>query len=140
MKFSLIGLLAILCAIPIVCRCQDPTDANPGGLDKIANFPTKLFNKISGKTADLQQQLTRQTERYLNRMSRQEEKLRAQLYKTDSVKAAALYPQDPKQQYTAMLQKFKQDSARAATSMGPEYLARESIVYMQRVLEELAGK
>jgi hypothetical protein len=50
--------------------------------------------------------------------------LRARLYKTDSVKAAALYPQDPKQQYAAMLQKFRQDSSKISTSMGPEYLPR----------------
>jgi hypothetical protein len=122
MKFMLIGLLAILCALPTICRCQDQTNANTNNL--IANFPTQLFNKISGKTASLQQQLTRQTERYLRRMARQEEKLRTRLYKTDSLKAAALYPQDPKQQYAAMLQKFRQDSARVFTSMGPEYLPR----------------
>jgi hypothetical protein len=113
-------LAALLCLAVTVAHAQS-VDSLSG---KLANFPTRLFCKISGKTASLQKQLTRQTERYLQRMARQEEKLRARLYKTDSVKAAALYPQDPKQQYVAMLQKFRQDSARVFTSMGPEYLPR----------------
>jgi hypothetical protein len=113
-------LAAALCLAVTISYAQS-ADTLTG---KLAGFPLRVFGKITGKTAGLQQQLTRQTERYVNRMARQEEKLRAQLYKTDSAKAAALYPQDPKQQYAAMLQKFKQDSSRVFTSMGPEYLAR----------------
>jgi len=113
-------LAAALCLAVTAARAQS-VDSLTG---KLANFPTRLFNKISGKTADLQQQLNRQTANYLRRMGRQEEKLKARLYKEDSAKAAVLYPQDPKQQYAAMLQKFQQDSARVFTSMGPEYLPR----------------
>jgi hypothetical protein len=121
-------LAAALCLAVTIPRAQTTAQATAQTTDslagKLTGFPTRVFGKINSKTTDLQQQLTRQTEHYLNRMARQEEKLRAQLYKTDSVKAAALYPQDPKQQYAAMLQKFKQDSSRVFTSMGPEYLAR----------------
>lgn len=46
------------------------------------------------------------------------------MYERDSSKAAALYPQDPKQQYALMMQKFRQDSSKLVTSMGPEYLGR----------------
>jgi hypothetical protein len=113
-------LAVVLCLAVTVAHAQS-VDSLTG---KLANFPTRLFSKITGKTANLQRQLTRQTKRYLHRMARQEEKLKARLYKTDSIKAAALYPQDPKQQYAAVLQKFKQDSSRVFTSMGPEYLAR----------------
>ncbi|HXB32349.1 MAG TPA: hypothetical protein VNV35_02965 [Puia sp.] len=91
-------------------------------IDKVTNFPAKLFSRISGQTAGLNQQLTRQTEKYLQKMARKETKLRAQLYKTDSAKAAALYPNDPQQQYAALIAKFKQDSSRVFSSMGPEYL------------------
>jgi hypothetical protein len=119
MSFKLaIYLAAALCLAVAVAHAQS-VDSLTG---KIVNFPTRLFTKISGKTADLQQQLNRQTANYLRRMGRQEEKLKARLYKEDSARAAALYPQDPKQQYAALLQKFQQDSARVFTSMGPEYL------------------
>jgi hypothetical protein len=121
-------LATALCLAVTISRAQTTTQGTAQTTDsltgKLAGFPSKVFGKISGKSTGLQQQLTRQTEHYLKRMARQEKKLRAQLYKTDSVKAAALYPREPKQQYATMLQKFKQDSTRVFTSMGPEYLAR----------------
>jgi hypothetical protein len=91
-------------------------------IDKATNFPSKLFSRISGQTSNLNQQLTRQTEKYLQKMARKETGLRAQLYKTDSAKAAALYPNDPQQLYAAFIQKIKQDSSPVFSSMGSEYL------------------
>jgi hypothetical protein len=122
MNSSFTALLVVISVIPVICRCQDQSNGNSGNLDKISNFPTSLFNQISGKTADLQQQLTRQTEKYLRRIARQEEKLKTRLYQDDSTKAAAFYPHDPQQQYAALLLKFRQDTARVFSSMGPEYL------------------
>src|SRR3984957_8761294 len=111
-------LAASLCLAGTVTYAQTVDSA----IDKLTNFPSKLFSRINGQTASLNQQLSRQTEKYLQRMARREARLRAQLYKTDSAKAAALYPGDPQQQYAALIQKFKQDSSRMFTSMGPEYL------------------
>src|SRR5580692_8595286 len=112
------GLAAVLCLAGMATHAQTADSA----IDKLTNFPSKLFNRINGQATTLNQQLTRQTEKYLQRMARKEAKLRAQLYKTDSAKAAALYPNDPQQQYAALIQKFRQDSSRVFTSMGPEYL------------------
>src|SRR5580700_7102776 len=112
------GLAAVLCLAGTATHAQTADSA----IDKLTNFPSKLFNRINGQATTLNQQLTRQTEKYLQRMARKEAKLRAQLYKTDSAKAAALYPNDPQQQYAALIQKFRQDSSRIFTSMGPEYL------------------
>lgn len=78
--------------------------------NKVLNFPSKLFNRIRGKTADLDQQLTKQTEKYLQKMAQQEARLQKQLSKTDSAAAARLFANSP-QQYAAMLQKFKNDTA-----------------------------
>jgi len=122
MRTIMTWLIALLCTLPNLCRCQDQTADGSANLDKIANFPDKIFKKISGQTTAMQHRLERQTERYLTHMGRKEEKLREKLYRTDSAKAAALYPQDPRQQYAFLLQKFRQDSARISTSMGPEYL------------------
>jgi hypothetical protein len=115
-----ICLAAALCLATTATYAQSVDSA----ITKLTNFPSKFFSRINRETSSLNRQLTRQTERYLQRMARKEEKLRAELYKTDSAKAAVLYPQDPKQQYAALIQKFKQDSSRVFTSMGPEYLAR----------------
>lgn len=111
-------LAAALCLAMMTSRAQS-TDSI---VNKITNFPNKLFSKITGKATDLQQQLNRQTAKYLQRMASQEAKIRARLYKQDSLKAAALYPEDAQQQYSTLLQKFRQDSARVFHSMGPEYL------------------
>ena len=113
-------LSAWLCLALTATHAQNVDSA----ITRLTNFPSKFFSRINHESTTLQRQLTRQTERYLKRMARKEEKLRSQLYKTDSAKAAALYPQDPKQQYAALIQKFRQDSSKIFTSMGPEYLAR----------------
>jgi multidrug efflux pump subunit AcrA (membrane-fusion protein) len=119
MSCKLAACLAVgLCLALTVTHAQTVDSA----IGKVTNFPSKLFSRISGQTANMNQQLTRQTEKYLQKMARKETKLRAQLYKTDSAKAAALYPNDPQQQYAAFIQKFKQDSSRVFSSMGPEYL------------------
>jgi hypothetical protein len=112
--------LAVLCLAVATSYAQSADSA----VDRLTNFPVKLFGKINRQTTTFENQLTRQTERYLKRMARKEEKLRASMSKKDSVKAVALYPEDPKQQYAAVLQKFKQDSSKSFTSMGPEYLGR----------------
>jgi hypothetical protein len=119
MSCKLAAWLAVgLCLAGRVTHAQNVDSA----IDKATNFPSKLFNRISGQTASLNQQLTRQTTKYLQKMARKEARLKAQLYKTDSAKAAALYPNDPQQQYAALIAKFKQDSSRVFSSMGPEYL------------------
>ena len=115
-----ICLAATLC-FAITVTCAQSVDS---AITKLINFPTKFFSRINRETTSYKQQLTRQTEKYLQRMARKEARLRAELYKTDSVKAAALYPRDPKQPYAAMIRKFRQDSSKVFTSMGPEYLAR----------------
>ncbi len=119
MSCKLAACLAVgLCLAATVTHAQTVDSA----IDKATNFPSKLFNRISGQTSSMNQQLTRQTEKYLQKMARKETKLRAQLYKTDSAKAAALYPNDPQQQYATLIAKFRQDSSRVFSSMGPEYL------------------
>jgi hypothetical protein len=111
-------LAAALCLALAVTHAQ----SSDSTLDKISNFPSKLLSRISGQSTSLNQQLTRQTEKYLQKMARKEARLKAELYKTDSAKAAALYPNDPQQQYAALIAKFRQDSSRVFSSMGPEYL------------------
>jgi hypothetical protein len=91
-------------------------------LDKIAGFPNRLFSKIQSKTARLDQQLSKQTAKFLSRLSRKEAKLKKQLYKQDSAAAAKLFAANPEQQYAALLQKLKTDSAQVMHSMGAEYL------------------
>ena len=111
-------LAALLCLAVTISHAQSADSLT----DKLTNFPSRLFGKIQSQSASINQQLTRQTEKYLARLGRQEQKIKARLYKMDSVKAAKLYPSDPAAAYASLAQKFRQDSTRVFSSMGPEYL------------------
>jgi hypothetical protein len=103
--------IAALCSLVTTCSasyCQSLDSAT----NKILNFPSKFFSRITSKASDLNQQLTQQTEKYLQQMARQEDRLRKKLGKTDSAAAARLFANSA-QQYAAMLQKFKGDTAAA---------------------------
>jgi hypothetical protein len=113
--FWLMALLCLACTLSYGQSVDSLTS-------KLTNFPSRLFGRIQSQTTSLNQQLTSQTVKYLQKMGRQEERLKSQLYRRDSVQAARLYPNDPKQQYAMLAQKFRQDSTKAFTSMGPEYL------------------
>jgi hypothetical protein len=123
MRNTILLATLLLCLCDPPARAQDAAQApSPDAVDKIANFPTRLFDKITGKTTDLQQQLIRQTEKYLQRMARQEQRLKNRLSAQDSAKAATLYAGDPIGQYTLMSQRLSADSSKFFSSMGPEYL------------------
>ncbi len=77
--------------------------------EKVINFPNKFFAKIQGKTASVDQQLTRQTEKYLQKMARREAKLEKKLYKIDSAAAKRLFANSA-QQYAALEQKMSSDT------------------------------
>jgi hypothetical protein len=111
-------LTAIILTLSLCAQAQDESSF----VDKAVDFPSRLFKKINNKASDLDAQLTRQTQKYLDRLSKQEAKLRKKLYKLDSARTAALYASNPEQQYKALSQKLSSDSARTVRSMGPEYL------------------
>jgi hypothetical protein len=102
-----------------LCSLAQQSDST---VDKILNFPNRLFSKVQNKTADLNKQLIKQTEKYLARLQKNEKKIKRKLYAQDSAAAARLYANDPEQQYNALMQKLKNDSAKVMRSMGPEYL------------------
>src|ERR1700676_366698 len=91
-------------------------------LDKNAQFSTKIISKLNDRTTSLDDQLTNQTEKYLNRMAEKEAKLKRQLFKLDSAAAARLYANNPEQEYSALIQKLKSAVPLTNPSMGPEYL------------------
>jgi hypothetical protein len=126
MKFALSGILLLACLWPCSGYSQDQStqaDGQPGTIDKVINFPSKLFGKIQGKTASLDQQLTNQTEKYLQKMARREARLKRKLYRIDSAAANNLFNSSTAKQYAALAQKIKTDSGSArATGLSGEYL------------------
>jgi hypothetical protein len=105
MKFALTCGTLLLCFCSCFCFAQD----QPGTADKIINFPSKLFNKIQGKTASIDQALTRQTQNYLQKMAKREARLKKKLYKVDSAAAKRLFANSAGQ-YAALEQKIATDT------------------------------
>ncbi|HWB90388.1 MAG TPA: hypothetical protein VG605_00990, partial [Puia sp.] len=90
MKFTLplvIGCFLLLSAARAHARAQllDST------LDKAADLPGRLFNRITGKEKGLDAALVRRTKKYLSRMERAENKLAKRLSQKDSAAARYLF-------------------------------------------------
>ena len=87
MKGPQTAILLLLYCLSYSCYAQDQPDKATG----IINFPSRLFSRIQSKTAGLDDQLTRQTEKYLQKMARREARLQKKLYKVDSNAAKSLF-------------------------------------------------
>src|SRR5580658_2402493 len=118
MRILLAGMILSFLFLSEASYCQDAQDGSTA--DKIVNFPSKLFSKIQHKTADLDQQLTKQTERYVQRMMKREDKLRNKIYKIDSNAAKSLFA-NSNQQYAALTQKLRTDTGSRKMSVSGEY-------------------
>src|SRR5579863_9361926 len=116
MRFALLTAIALLCTV-LTCRAGDSTSL----LNRVANFPNRLFNKINNTTANLDKQLDKQTEKYLRKLFAREQKLKKQLQAYDSNAAKNLFAGNPEQQYALLAQKLKTDSARVFSVSG-EYM------------------
>lgn len=113
---SAILLLFIILSYP--CLAQDQL----GKVQSAIDLPSKFLSKIQGRTASLNDQLTRQTERYLAKMAKREEHLRKKLLKKDPAAAKALFP-DSTNQYTAFSNRLATDTGNGTMHMAGEYQA-----------------
>jgi len=118
MKYLVIGMLLSCYLLPLASYSQQ--DAGVAATDKIINFPSTFFSRIQGKTADLDKQLTQQTEKYLEKMAKREERLKKKLYKVDSTAAKNLFANSG-QQYAALAEKMRQDTGSKGQSFSGEY-------------------
>ncbi|OQP54571.1 hypothetical protein A4H97_21620 [Niastella yeongjuensis] len=106
-----------------LCLCEFlQAQDNPATIDKIVNFPSSFFTKVNKKTSDLEDGLTRQTEKYLQKQARREEKLKQKLAKVDSAAAKNCFAEDPTQRYNELIQKLKSDSVRVTKALNGSYL------------------
>jgi hypothetical protein len=90
-------------------------------VDKITNFPNRLFAKIKSKETSLDNALTKQTEKYLQRLAAQERKLQAKLQKKDSVAAQNLFG-GVQDKYISYEQKINSIEAGSSKPLSGEYL------------------
>jgi len=94
----------------------------------ILNFPARFFSQIQSKTASLDEQLTRQTEKYMQRMQRREQRMFSRLYKVDSVGAKTLFAESL-ERYAALGKKLARDTGNGALHLSGEYQAYIDSLY-----------
>ena len=110
------AILLLLFILSYPCFAQEPPDKGQAIID----LPSKFLDRIQGRTASLNDHLTRQTEKYLQKMARREERLRKKLYKVDSNAAKSLFAGSA-EQYAQLAQKLSTDSGSGRTLLTGEY-------------------
>lgn len=92
--------------------CLALTDLHAQSVDslegKVINFPSRLLSRIQSRTAGLNSSLTRQTEKYLQKMARREARMRQRLYTIDSNAAKTLFANSA-QKYAALGRQMQTD-------------------------------
>ena len=102
-RFQLPALVIGMC---MLCCQMAIAQESKLSADSIINFPSSYFNKIQGKYAGLDEKLTKQTEKYLQRLFKREKKIQRKLAKIDSAGAQQLFANSEKQ-YAQLTTKVK---------------------------------
>jgi ATP-dependent protease HslVU (ClpYQ) peptidase subunit len=100
--------------------------------NNIAQFPNRIFVKLNTKASSLDDALTRQTEKYLQRLAKKERKIQERLYKLDSNAAKNLF-NGTQAKYTSL-----QNNITAATSTDGTPLKGEYVPYVDSIKSSLA--
>jgi len=110
------AILLLLYCLSFSCYAQDQLDPAMS----IAHLPSRFFNRIQDKTASLDEQLTRQTEKYLQRLIRREAQLQKKLNKVDTAAAKSLFAGSA-EQYAALSKKLASDTGINHLHLSGEY-------------------
>ena len=116
LKKSIFCVAALLCLACTLSHAQ-PVDTLTG---KLANFPSRVFGKIQSQSANINQQLTSQTQRYLARMARREQQMQQKLSAVDPNAAKSLFA-NSQQQYAALGAQIKTDTGNRQTTFSGQY-------------------
>ncbi len=88
---------------------------------KLAQFPNRIFAKINKKAEGLDDALTRQTGKYLQRLARKEKKIQEKLYKLDSNAARNLF-NGTQQKYASLEANMRSGASTNGAPLTGEYL------------------
>ena len=116
-KILAFGLWAMLCLACGVVRAQSFSDS---AVDKALRFPSNWLDRVLGKTSSLDQQLTKRSSAYLEKLVRREQRMRKRLARVDSVGARQLFG-GSEQQYAALLKKMQLDTGGKRLAVSGEY-------------------
>jgi hypothetical protein len=106
-------LLAALWLAGITTHAQS-ADSVSG---KLLSLPSRWFGRIQSKAAGLDQQITRSSEKYLQRLAKKEDQLRRKLFRQDSAAALRVFGNNP-MDYSALLSKLQQAGAVGGVGYG----------------------
>jgi hypothetical protein len=109
-------LTSILLAISFCAQAQEADSL----VDKIVNFPNRLFSKIKNKTAGIDEALSKKTEKYIEKLAKRERALQKKIADKDSLLATTLF-QGTQERYQYYIQKIRSASTKA-TSLTGKYL------------------
>ncbi|MDO6433304.1 hypothetical protein Q4E93_22020 [Flavitalea sp. BT771] len=112
------AILLLLMSISYCCRAQD----NPDRATAITNFPSRFFSRMEHKIAGMDDQLTRQSKKYLEHMRKRERRMYEKLCKKDSVAAKALFAGSI-DQYDVLSRKLVSDTGGRSLHISGEYQA-----------------
>ncbi|MBS1665198.1 MAG: hypothetical protein JST68_29400 [Bacteroidetes bacterium] len=144
-------LVALLCLAGMVCSAQSIDSGSvagaANGANKVLSFPSRVFEHVQQRTARLDAQLTRQTEKYLERMAKREARLKARLSKVDSAGAQRLFA-GSEERCAALLQKIKTDTGNVRLRVSGPYQAyvdsvQGMLAFLKkdgRAMQQLQGK
>ncbi len=124
------GLLLILLLSLYLCGYSQ--DSSHSFFDRLVHFPDKVFSKIDKTASKAEQKLNKQTEKYITRLEKQEQKLKRKLWKTDSVKAKALFG-DVKGRYDQLRQSLTNKDAASGGNVYSGHL--DSLGTMMRFVQ-----
>jgi hypothetical protein len=87
---------------------------------KAANFSSRLFGRIQSQSLDINQQLTKQTQKWLARMARREQRLQQKIAAVDSAGAQWLFA-GSQQQYADLATRMRTDTGSAKATFSGQY-------------------
>jgi hypothetical protein len=117
-KIPAFGGAALLCLVLTTAHAQSVDSVT----NKVLSFPARLLSRLQKKTTDLNNQLTQQTEAYLQKMARREAKMQRKLSGVDSNAAESLFAGSAAQ-YAALQQRMRTDTGHAGQSFSGAYPA-----------------
>jgi hypothetical protein len=109
-------LSALLCIAVTATHAQTVDSV----ADKLTHFPMRLFGHVQSKTAELNQRLQRQTQKYLHQLQNQEARLEKKIFALDSGSAKTLFGNSG-QQYSQLLNKLQSDTGSAHPKLTGQY-------------------
>jgi hypothetical protein len=111
-----------LCLSAMLCIAASVTHAQTvdSVADKLTHFPMRLFGHIQSKTAELNQKLQRQTQKYLQQLQNEEARLEKKIFALDSGGAKTLFAKSG-QQYGQFLNKLQTDTGSAHPKLTGQY-------------------